>query len=173
MGVKPCREGGVSSSWTNRCNNHPATTFRLLEMTAASQNEDDSRRLADWGREHGRAVRGYVLALVRRADLADDLTQEVFFRAWKARRRYREQGSARAYLLRIADRLVCDRGRKAGREITLDLGGDLTIDHVITQEVIAHGERVRQYVVEGLVDGAWQELVLTPFRIASQSAVRL
>ena len=91
------------------------------------------RRFAEWGREHGHAIRGYVLALVRgfagcggrSADLADDITQEVFFRAWQARRRYREQGTARAYLLRIADRLVCDRGRRArpsgkGREITLD-----------------------------------------------------
>ena len=30
------------------------------------------------------------------------------------------QGHARAYLLRIADRLVFDRQRKAGREVTLD-----------------------------------------------------
>jgi len=65
-------------------------------------------------------VRGYLLAMVRRLDLADDLTQEVFCRAWQARSRYREQGNARAYLLRIADRLVCDHGRKAGREVTLD-----------------------------------------------------
>jgi len=65
-------------------------------------------------------VRGYLLAIVRRAELADELTQEVFFRAWQARKRYREEGSARAYLLRIADRLACDRGRKAGREINLD-----------------------------------------------------
>ncbi len=77
-------------------------------------------RFADWGREHGRAVRGYLLAMVRRGDVADDLAQEVFCRAWEARQRYREQGNARAYLLRIADRLVCDLGRKAKREINLD-----------------------------------------------------
>ena len=45
-----------------------------------------------------------------------------------------------------------------GREIKLDRGGDTAIDHVITQEVIACGERVREYVVEGLVGGAWKEL---------------
>jgi RNA polymerase sigma-70 factor (ECF subfamily) len=62
------------------------------------------------------------MAMVRRADLADDLAQEVFCRAWEARDRYREQGSARAYLFRIADRLVCDGRRNAarGRERTLD-----------------------------------------------------
>ena len=85
-----------------------------------SRRSDEDDRFAEWTREHGRAVRGYLLAMVRRADVADDLVQEVFCRAWQARERYREQGNARAYLLRIADRLVCDRGRKAGRERTLN-----------------------------------------------------
>jgi len=81
---------------------------------------DQNDRFATWAREHGGAVRGYLMAMVGRADVADDLAQEVFCRAWQARGRYREQGNARAYLLRIADRLVCDRRRKAGRELTLD-----------------------------------------------------
>jgi RNA polymerase sigma-70 factor (ECF subfamily) len=91
-------------------------------------NEDD--RVANWAREHGRAVRGYLLAMVRRPNLADDLAQEVFCRAWQARSRYREQGNARAYLLRIADRLVCDRRRRAGREVTLDEDGWKQIEPV-------------------------------------------
>jgi RNA polymerase sigma-70 factor (ECF subfamily) len=57
------------------------------------------------------------MALVRRADVAEELAQETFFRAWRARRRYREEGSVRGYLMRIADRLICDRARKLGREI--------------------------------------------------------
>lgn len=88
-------------------------------MTPASHSPDDAELWAEWGQRHGRAVRGYVWAMVRRHDLADDLTQEVFCRAWQARERYREQGALRAYLLSIADRLVCDHGRKAGREINL------------------------------------------------------
>jgi RNA polymerase sigma-70 factor (ECF subfamily) len=75
--------------------------------------------MADWGGEHGHAVRGYLLAMVRRPEVADDLTQEVFFRAWQARERYREDGTARAYLFRIADNLACDWGRKSGREVHL------------------------------------------------------
>ena len=82
-------------------------------------NIDDEQRFADWVREHGRAVRGFLLAMVRRPDVADDLSQEVFCRAWQARSRYREQGSARAYLLRIADRLVCDHRRQADPLINL------------------------------------------------------
>ena len=54
--------------------------------------------------------------MVRDVHAVDDLLQEVFCRAWQARDRYAEQGTARAYLLRIADRLICDRGRVAQRE---------------------------------------------------------
>ena len=86
-------------------------------MTQASHRSDDEQHWADWVETHGRAVRGYVLAMVRCPGVADDLAQEVFVRAWQARGRYREEGSARAYLLRIADRLVCDRARKRGHEV--------------------------------------------------------
>ena len=75
--------------------------------------------MALWVREHGPAVRGYLLAIVRRADEADDLVQEVFCRAWQGRGQYQEQGHARTYLLRIADRLACDRFRRKKPEGTL------------------------------------------------------
>ncbi len=88
-----------------------------------SQTPDDAPLWAEWGHLHGRAVRGYLLALVRRHDLADDLTQEVFCRAWQARDRYREQGAARAYLLRIADHLARDHQRRSGREVNLSDDG--------------------------------------------------
>ena len=77
-------------------------------------------RVNRWVIEHGVAVRGYIQALLRRTDLAEDLVQEVYRRAWQARDRYEDQGSPRAYLLRIADRIVCDHGRRANREVTLD-----------------------------------------------------
>src|SRR5438105_1148494 len=77
-------------------------------------------RIARWVREHAGAVRGYLLGMVRRADVADDLVQEVFQRAWQARERYRDQGHERAYLLRIADRLVVDRSRRRMREVNVD-----------------------------------------------------
>lgn len=88
-------------------------------MAADSQasSPDEAYR---WVLAHAAAVRGYLLGLVRRADVADDLAQEVFRRAWQARDRYREQGHERAYLLTIADRLACDRARRAGVELTLD-----------------------------------------------------
>jgi RNA polymerase sigma-70 factor (ECF subfamily) len=97
---------------------HRAFTIAVMGSSERETNETD--RFNEWVREHGRAVRGYVLGMVRRVDQAEDLAQEVFCRAWQSRARYREQGNARAYLLRIADHLVCDRGRRAGRETTVD-----------------------------------------------------
>lgn len=79
--------------------------------------------MAVWVRDHGPAVRGYLLAIVRRSDEADDLAQEVFCRAWQSRGRYQEQGHARSYLLRIADRLACDRIRRKKPEVTLSEEG--------------------------------------------------
>ena len=86
---------------------------------------NDARRLAEeriarWVRDHAAAVRGYLLGMVRRADAADDLVQEVFQRAWQARDRYCDQGHERAFLMRIADRLVIDRSRRLGVEVNVD-----------------------------------------------------
>lgn len=89
-------------------------------MIAAGRDSNDEQRFAGWVHAHGKAIRGFLAAMVRRADVADELTQEVFCRAWEARSRYQEQGNARAYLLQIADRLACDYARRSGAEQHLD-----------------------------------------------------
>jgi RNA polymerase sigma-70 factor (ECF subfamily) len=89
-------------------------------MTADDGCHLAEERIARWVREHARAVRGYLLGMVRRADVADDLLQEVFQRAWQARDRYRDEGHERAFLLRIADRLAIDRSRRLGLEVNVD-----------------------------------------------------
>jgi len=45
-----------------------------------------------------------------------------------------------------------------GNVVELDLGGQVKIDHVITQEKILEGERVREYVIEGMSGGEWRHL---------------
>ncbi|HVC95522.1 MAG TPA: RNA polymerase sigma factor [Pirellulales bacterium] len=75
--------------------------------------------LTEWVRVHGQAVQGFLRALVRDRDVAEDLLQEVFCRAWQARDRYADAGKERSYLLRIADRLACDRARRPRRERVL------------------------------------------------------
>lgn len=77
-------------------------------------------RLAQVVREHAAAVHGYLLGVLRRADLADELLLDVFERAWQARDQYVEQGQLRGWLLRIADRLAISRLRQLQRESTVD-----------------------------------------------------
>ena len=89
-------------------------------MSTASKQDSDEARVNRWVTEHGGAVRGYLMGVLRRDDVADDLTQDVFRRAWQARDRYVEIGAPAAYLLRIADRLACDHLRRVHREVTLD-----------------------------------------------------
>lgn len=90
-------------------------------------------RLAQLVREHAAAVRGYLLGMVRRADLADELLLEVFERVWQSRERYVEQGRVRAWLLRIADRLAISRLRKLQRETTMDDAAWTRLEPVDTQ----------------------------------------
>lgn len=50
-------------------------------------------------------------------------------------------------------------GKGATVELALNPAGQsATIDHAITMEDVAQGERVREYVIEGFVDGQWKEL---------------
>ena len=45
-----------------------------------------------------------------------------------------------------------------GNVVEMPLDKPTTIDHVVTMEDISHGERVREYVIEGLVDSNWQKI---------------
>jgi RNA polymerase sigma-70 factor (ECF subfamily) len=92
-------------------------------MDNPSQPLSADELLASWVREHSAAIRGYALALVKRPDVADDVLQEVFRRAWQVRDSFRQQGQDRAFLIRIADHLVCDRARRLGWELNLDESG--------------------------------------------------
>ena len=69
-----------------------------------------------------------------------------------------------------------------GDTITLDLPEPREIDHVVLQEQIADGERVRNHVVEGLVDDTWVPLAegkvighkwIYPFEPQTVSRLRL
>ncbi|MEY4177063.1 MAG: polymerase sigma factor SigW [Planctomycetota bacterium] len=84
-------------------------------MNAGSADYPESFPLAEWIREHGPAVRGYLFGMVRDESTADDLCQEVFQRVWRSRATYAEAGQTRAYLLRIADRLAIDHLRSRNR----------------------------------------------------------
>jgi alpha-L-fucosidase len=45
-----------------------------------------------------------------------------------------------------------------GSRLTLHLPAAAAVDHIVTMEELREGERVRSYVIDGLVDGKWQQL---------------
>jgi RNA polymerase sigma-70 factor (ECF subfamily) len=121
-------------------------------MPADEHASGAEERIATWVRDHAVAVRGYVLGMVRRPDVADDLAQEVFQRAWQARDRYRDAGHERAFLLTIADRLVIDRSRRLGVEINVD---DATWNQV---EPTAHDEEIASRETSAELNAALEQL---------------
>jgi RNA polymerase sigma-70 factor (ECF subfamily) len=66
-------------------------------------------------REHGDAVFGFVYRRVGDRPTAEDLSQEVFLRAWRARGGYRAEGSMRGWLCVIAANVVRDHARRLRR----------------------------------------------------------
>ena len=62
--------------------------------------------------EHGGVLRRFALRATRDPGLADDLVQEVVFRAW---RKAPEPTNMRGYLLATARNLLIDQYRAAGR----------------------------------------------------------
>lgn len=69
-------------------------------------------------------------------------------------RRYAEFGAE--IRRRFGKSLAKTKGH--GDVVELDLKHTTTIDHVITMEDILQGERVREYVIEALIDGSWKKI---------------
>ncbi|MFC1738342.1 alpha-L-fucosidase [Planctomycetota bacterium] len=70
-------------------------------------------------------------------------------------KRYKEFG---AEIKRRFGKTIAETKGK-GEVVELALDKSTTIDHVITMEDITRGERVRQYIIEGNIDGNWQKIV--------------
>lgn len=68
--------------------------------------------------EHLQAVHAYVLARTRDREVAQDLVQETFLRAWRniAQVGALEAGRQRAWLVAVARNLVIDRSRRTSSE---------------------------------------------------------
>lgn len=62
--------------------------------------------------EHVGTVYRYALRLAGRPDVAEDLTQETLWRAWRGRSRLRDARAVRLWLLRIASNLWTDHLRQ-------------------------------------------------------------
>ncbi len=83
----------------------------------------DLRAFEDLARLHKDRIFNFVLRMVGDRSEAEDLTQEVFLRAYHAMRRFRGGATFQTWLYRIAGNLAVDalrkRKREAGRSVSL------------------------------------------------------
>ena len=70
----------------------------MRELTAERREEILERLMA----EYGDSVMRTCLLFLRSRHLAEDASQETFFRAWRALDRFREGGTEKAWLMKIA-----------------------------------------------------------------------
>lgn len=129
---------------------------------AQAEREEMSR----WVHEHGPSLLGYLTVRLGDRHAAEELVQEVFCRAWEARDRYQEQGRARGYLFRIAERLLAHRrvkdARARGSSHDLEQAVDQRVDPALFAENAEEGRRLR-LALEGLSGNQRDTLLLRYF----------
>ncbi len=78
-------------------------------------------------------VYSYVMTLVKNAGLAEEITQEVFFKALKTKKPYEGKASEFTWLCAIAKNTAADAMRKASRmqELSEDIPFDGNVEHVL------------------------------------------
>lgn len=87
--------------------NNTATAARM-ESNATTPN--------DWVEVHGDYLFNFAIGQVRDASVAEDLLQETFLAAFKARDRFAAQSSERTWLVGILRHKICDHLRHTCRE---------------------------------------------------------
>jgi RNA polymerase sigma-70 factor (ECF subfamily) len=101
--------------------NHLFITGRASQI---AESEEDV--FAELYQEHIYAVFNYCLYRVGDAVVAEDLTADIFERAWRARRRYNpRRAKFSTWLFTIARRRVIDWQRRRGRRRTVGLDKQL------------------------------------------------
>lgn len=81
--------------------------------------EDSTAALEELMRRWQAAVQRLVMRSVRDAGAAEEITQETFFRLWRARTQYQFTGKFSTWLFRIAVRLSLDHHRSRARRPSL------------------------------------------------------
>jgi RNA polymerase sigma-70 factor, ECF subfamily len=110
---------------TETCVAHPAggreaSAARLAELVAlsASGHDDAFAELYDLTAAR---IHGVVLRVLRSADHAAEVTQEVFVDVWRQAARYSpEKGSVLAWMTTVAHRRAVDRVRSVSSEVARD-----------------------------------------------------
>jgi len=82
----------------------------------AEQNVSQGNDPARWVDRYGDVMLSFALARTGRQDVAEDLVQETFLAAWRARDTYEKRSKFGTWLLGILRRKIADYFRASGRE---------------------------------------------------------
>ena len=109
--------------------------------TTIRVTETDAEVFAQLYQKHLCAVFNYCLYRVGDAMVAEDLTADIFERAWRARRRYNpRRAKFSTWLFTIARRTVIDWYRHQGRRRTVELGEEVPSPHPGPDTLTVEGE---------------------------------
>lgn len=142
LSFRPALDSALEESLIERCRRRDLEAFRRI--VSAYQTR----------------VHGFVRRIVTDQDDAQDITQEVFIRAYQAMDRFDGRSSLRTWLFRIAHNLCIDSVRKNARnvvEMTLDAVGseDETFevpDERWNPESIVMTEQIQECVERAISD---------------------
>jgi len=81
----------------------------------------DKEAFADWVIAHQRGIYGYCLRLTGSQEDAEDLTQEVFIRAYRGIHRFRQQSQLSTWLYQIAHNACVDYLRRVKKARVLSI----------------------------------------------------
>lgn len=85
----------------------------------------------------------YIRIRVAEDNIAEDLTELVFLRAFEALRRYKERGRPfSAFLYQVARNLLVDHYRQQKREVPLETADDMAVSDPTIDEHIMRSERI-------------------------------
>ena len=83
--------------------------------------------------KHGKMVYGFLLTRTQDPDLAEELTQETFYRAVKNIGKYKGKSSVSTWLCGIAKNLWYEYARSRKNHVTLEEAGEIPVDSAETQ----------------------------------------
>ncbi len=108
----------------------------------------DAEAFARLYEQHVDAIYRYIALRVPSQQHAEDLTEEVFWRAWKAINRFRPERPFLHWLYRIAHNLVINDARRAEKhrsyEVMTDAGHTMTDDDPSPEDNLFRQEDIQQ-----------------------------